>query len=122
MSRGKRSRLSDGWCLRAFGPCSRPTLVSPEAEWQSQLFPNMGRRQPKTAVVAFKLESDLAEFLNKLPNKSALIRKATSSQMGMAWLLCSGRDIVSRGVHDHYASLLPKLNQNHCDDCGTKLP
>jgi hypothetical protein len=82
----------------------------------------MGRRQPKTAVVAFKVEADLAEFLNKLPNKSAFIRKAISSQLGMACPLCNGRGIVPRGVHDHYASLLPKLNQSHCDDCGTKLP
>ena len=83
---------------------------------------DMGRGQPKTAVVAFKVEADLAEFLNKLPNKSAFIRKAISSQLGMACPLCNGRGIVPRGVHDHYASLLPKLNQSHCDDCGTKLP
>ena len=44
----------------------------------------MGRRQPKTAVVAFKVETELAELLNKLPNKSAFIRKAIAAQMKMA--------------------------------------
>ena len=81
----------------------------------------MGRRQPKTAVVAFKVEADLAEFLNKLPNKSAFIRKAISSQLGMAChYVMAG--VSFRGVHDHYANLLPKLNQSHYDDCGTKPP
>ena len=30
----------------------------------------------KTEIVAFKVEQDLADFLNKLPNKSDFIRKA----------------------------------------------
>ena len=47
----------------------------------------MARKTPKTAVVAFKVEEELAEFLNKLPNKSAFIRKAIAAQMTNAeWL------------------------------------
>ena len=82
----------------------------------------MARRQPKTAVVAFKVEAELAEFLNKLPNKSAFIRKAISSQLGMACPVCNGRGVVPRGVHDHYMTMLPKLNQSRCDGCGTRMP
>jgi hypothetical protein len=82
----------------------------------------MAKRDPKTAVVAFKVEAELAEFLNKLPNKSAFIRKAISSQLGMACPLCNGKGVVPRGVHDHYVSLLPKLNQRRCDGCGTNMP
>ena len=40
----------------------------------------MSRKPPKTAVVAFKVEEQLAEFLNKLPNKSAFIRKAIAAR------------------------------------------
>ena len=36
----------------------------------------MQQKKTKTAVVAFKIEEDLADFLNQLPNKSAFIRKA----------------------------------------------
>lgn len=82
----------------------------------------MARRQPKTAVVAFKVEEELAEFLNKLPNKSAFIRKAIAAQLGMACPLCQGKGIVPRGVHDHYAALLREFNHRHCDGCGNDLP
>jgi hypothetical protein len=82
----------------------------------------MSRKPPKTAVVAFKVEEELAEFLNKLPNKSAFIRKAIAAQLGMACPLCNGKGVVPRGVHDHYAALLDQMNRRHCDGCGDELP
>ena len=82
----------------------------------------MARKAPKTAVVAFKVEADLAEFLNKLPNKSAFIRKAIAAQLSMACPLCNGTGVVPRGVHDHYAPLISQLSSRHCDGCGDELP
>ena len=82
----------------------------------------MARRTPKTAVVAFKVEKELAELLNKLPNKSAFIRKAISAQLGMACPLCNGKGVIPRGLHDHYAPLLAQLQSRHCDGCGHELP
>ncbi|GIW79059.1 MAG: hypothetical protein KatS3mg105_0866 [Gemmatales bacterium] len=82
----------------------------------------MASKQPKTAVVAFKVEEKLAEFLNKLPNKSAFIREAIASKLGMACPLCNGSGVVSRGVHDHYAPLLQKFNSRNCEGCGHELP
>src|SRR2546429_7241918 len=81
----------------------------------------MPRKAPKTAVVAFKVEEELAEFLNKLPNKSAFIRKAIAAQLGMACPLCNGAGVVPRGVHDHYAPLLKQFNHRNCDGCGDDL-
>src|SRR5881397_4064988 len=75
----------------------------------------VSRKPPKTAVVAFKVEEELAEFLNKLPNKSAFIRKAIAAQLGMACPLCNGRGVVPRGIHDHYAGLIAQLNHRNCD-------
>jgi hypothetical protein len=82
----------------------------------------MNRKTPKTALVAFKVEEELAEFLNKLPNKSAFIRKAIAAQMQTACPLCHGGGVVSRGVHDHYAPLLAGLSSRNCDGCGDSLP
>jgi hypothetical protein len=76
----------------------------------------------KTEVVAFKVEAELAEFLNKLPNKSAFIRKAIAAQMKMACPLCSGSGLVSRGAHDHFSPLLKQFNSRNCDSCGTNMP
>lgn len=73
---------------------------------------------PKNEVVAFKVEKELADLLNKLPNKSAFIRKAIEAQLGRACPLCNGKGVVPRGVHDHFAPLLRQMNLRHCDSCG----
>ena len=79
----------------------------------------MPRKPPKT-VVAFKVEQELAELLNKLPNKSAFIRKAIEAQLGMACPLCNGTGVVPKGIHDHYAPLLARHNRRPCDGCGDR--
>jgi hypothetical protein len=81
----------------------------------------MTKKTPKTEVVAFKVEAELAEFLNQLPNKSAFIRKAIAAQMSMACPLCSGSGQVSRWMHDHYAPLLAQWMSHDCDSCGDQL-
>src|SRR5260370_40731818 len=78
-------------------------------------------RAAKTAVVAFKVEEDLADLLNKLPNKSAFIRQAIAAQLGVACPLCQGKGVVPRGVHDHFAPLLHKFSSRDCDSCGHTL-
>jgi hypothetical protein len=78
-------------------------------------------REPKTAVVAFKVEAELANLLDKLPNKSDFIRRAIAAQLGVACPLCNGKGVVPRGVHDHYAPLLRQLDSRACDGCGNKL-
>jgi hypothetical protein len=77
----------------------------------------MTRKAPQT-VVTFKVEKELAELLDQLPNKSAFIRKAIAAQLGVACPLCHGKGMVPRGVHDHYAPLVAQLRSRHCDGCG----
>ena len=81
----------------------------------------MSRKTPKTAVVAFKVEEELADFLNQLPNKSAFIRKAIAAQMSIACPLCNGSGQVSRWLHDHYQEMLTNWRSRHCDGCGDTL-
>src|SRR5438105_12917883 len=82
----------------------------------------MTRRPVKPKkVVAFKVEEDLAELLDKLPNKSAFIRKAIAAQLGVACPLCQGKGVVPRGVHDHYTPLLARFAMRNCDGCGHEL-
>lgn len=81
----------------------------------------MSQRPPKTKVVAFKVEEDIADLLNKLPNKSAFIRKAIAAQLGVACPLCQGKGVVPRGVHDHYAPLIREHNVHDCEKCGDQV-
>jgi hypothetical protein len=82
----------------------------------------MTRKTQKNKVVAFKVEEELADFLNKLPNKSAFIRKAIAEQMKTACPLCNGSGTVSRGLHDHYAARLAQFNSRQCEACGHVTP
>src|SRR5262249_38431255 len=86
----------------------------------------MARRErpQKTAVVAFKVEKELADLLDQLPNKSAFIRRAIAAQLGKVCPLCQGKGVVPRGVHDHVAPLLKQMNLSHCASWGeeTKGP
>jgi hypothetical protein len=82
----------------------------------------MKRKPPKTKVVAFKVEEELAELLNNLPNKSAFIRKAIEAQLGMSCPLCNGRGVVPRGIHDHFAPVIHRMRSRQCDGCGDELP
>lgn len=59
----------------------------------------MAKKEAKTQksqIVAFKVEEDLADFLDKLPNKSEFIRKAILAQFGMTCPLCTGSGVVPR--------------------------
>ena len=81
----------------------------------------MSRKTTKSKIVAFKVEDDLAEFLNNLPNKSDFIRKAILAQFGMTCPLCVGSGVVPRGVHDHYKPILETHTKRPCEKCKTQV-
>lgn len=81
----------------------------------------MSKRPPKTAVVAFKVDTALADLLNKLPNKSAFIRKAIESMLGVACPLCHGKGVLPQGIHNHFAPLIAHAKLTQCESCGDKL-
>src|ERR1700734_694966 len=78
-------------------------------------------KPPKDAVVAFKVEKELADLLNKLPNKSAFIRNAIAAQLGIDCPLCHGKGVVKRGMHDHFAPLVAQFYHRSCDSCGSEM-
>ncbi|HEY2785995.1 MAG TPA: hypothetical protein VGJ05_13575 [Fimbriiglobus sp.] len=75
----------------------------------------------KSKIVAFKVEEELAEFLNNLSNKSEFIRKAILAQFGMTCPLCAGSGVVPRGVHDHYRPVIAQYNRRPCDKCKNQV-
>lgn len=81
----------------------------------------MARKTQKTKIVAFKVEEDLAAFLDKLKNKSEFIRKAILAQFSMECPLCSGTGVVPRGIHDHYKPVIATQNKHPCSRCGKPL-
>ena len=78
-------------------------------------------KQLKKEIVAFKVEPELAEFLDKLPNKSEFIRRAILAQFGMTCPLCAGSGVVPRGVHDHYRPIITKHDRAACEKCKAEV-
>lgn len=81
----------------------------------------MTKKAGKTTVVAFKVEEELAEFLNRLPNKSEFIRRAIYSQLGVACPLCRGTGSVSKETHDHFGAFIEKFDLHQCQCCGDEF-
>ena len=81
----------------------------------------MAKKEPKSAVVAFKVEADLAEFLNGLPNKSDFIRRSIYSQLGVSCPLCRGTGSVSKETHNQFSAFLEKWDLHHCEGCGDEF-
>ena len=81
----------------------------------------MARKSPKTQIVAFKVEDDLAEFLDALPNKSEFIRKAILAQFGMTCPLCAGTGVVDKRIHDHYEPVIAANNNRLREKCKTAV-
>lgn len=75
----------------------------------------------KSKIVAFKVEEELAEFLNDLPNKSDFIRKAILAQFGMTCPLCTGTGVVPKGIHDHYKPVIAEQNRRPCEKCKSAV-
>jgi hypothetical protein len=75
----------------------------------------------KSQIVAFKVEEELAEFLDKLPNKSEFIRRAILAQFGMTCPLCTGSGVVPRGIHDHYKPVIAAHSTRPCEKCKAEV-
>ncbi|MCI0702485.1 MAG: hypothetical protein L0241_15485 [Planctomycetia bacterium] len=75
----------------------------------------------KSQIVAFKVDEDLAEFLDKLPNKSEFIRRAILAQFSLNCPLCTGSGVVARGVHDHFCEVISEHSVRPCEKCKTPV-
>jgi hypothetical protein len=79
------------------------------------------KKKTRTAAVAFKVEAELADLLDRLPNKSAFIRAAIAAQLRVTCPLCLGKGIVPPAVHNHYAPLVAPDRLRSCTGCGHEI-
>jgi hypothetical protein len=82
----------------------------------------MARGPLKSRTVAVKVEAEVADFLDRLPNKSDFIRQAILAQFRMACPLCSGSGTVPRGLGDHFAPVVRRNRLKKCEKCGRSEP
>lgn len=75
----------------------------------------------KSQIVAFKVDDDLANFLDKLPNKSEFIRRAILAQFNMTCPLCTGSGVVPSGLHHHFEHVIENHSARPCEKCKTPV-
>jgi hypothetical protein len=83
--------------------------------------PRKPTKTQKKQIVAFKVEDELARFLDALPNKSEFIRRAILAQFNMTCPLCSGTGVVEKGIHDHFQGVIESNLTRPCEKCKTTV-
>lgn len=68
----------------------------------------MPRRPRLRQPVVFKVDAELAAFLDSLPNASAFIRLAVIAQLRMQCPLCNGAGRVPIGVGEHFTEVVER--------------
>jgi hypothetical protein len=81
----------------------------------------MTQKKFRTALVAFKVEEDLADLLNQLPNKSDFIRRAIAAQIGTACPLCLGKGTIPRSMQAFFTEIIESHRRLSCHGCGQVL-
>ncbi|HEY3322607.1 MAG TPA: hypothetical protein VGP72_19275 [Planctomycetota bacterium] len=73
-------------------------------------------------VVTFKVESEVAEFLDAMPNKSEFIRKALLSALLEPCPVCNGKGSVPRSLRRDLETIFSKQQLVPCSYCGYDFP
>jgi hypothetical protein len=76
----------------------------------------------KSVVVTFRVDEHLAEALERLPDKSAFIRKALTTSFHETCPACSGEGRVDCDAAKWLRGVLEREGARRCDCCGAAFP
>jgi hypothetical protein len=76
----------------------------------------------KQRVVTFKVEEDVARFLDGMPNKSDFIRKALLAALLEPCPVCNGKGSVPRSLRHDLEVIFRKQEFVPCSFCGFDFP
>jgi len=69
-------------------------------------------------MVSFKVDAELGELLDQVPNRSEFIRGAILAQFRKVCPLCAGKGVVPQGVGTHYSQVFDRHRTVVCVGCG----
>lgn len=72
----------------------------------------------KQETITFKVDSDLAGILARLPNRSEFIRQALLSAIENTCPFCQGTGHLSPHQKEHWEALVKQHHLEHCETCG----
>jgi len=82
----------------------------------------MGVEKAKQRIVTFKVEEELAGFLDSMPNKSDFIRKALLSALMEPCPVCDGKGSVPRSLRADLRKIFERHDFVPCSYCGYEFP
>jgi len=71
----------------------------------------------KSEVITFKVDEDLAQIIQRMPNKSEFIRQAVLSALDSACPLCQGTGSLTPAQKKHWDLFAAHHQLEECDDC-----
>lgn len=72
----------------------------------------------KERVFTFKADEDLAEMLDRIPNKSEFIRQAIEGALENRCPLCSGTGSLTQAQRSHMRDFLALHSLEKCEECN----
>ncbi len=82
----------------------------------------MNHEKTKQRIVTFKVEEELAAFLDNMPNKSDFIRKALLSALMEPCPVCDGKGSVPRSLRADLQKIFERFDFVPCSYCGYEFP
>src|SRR3569832_2692358 len=89
---------------------------------KSKTGPLETKGQSMQRVVTFKVEEEVAAFLDAMPNKSDFIRKALLSALLEPCPICNGKGSVPRSLRHDLERIFRKQEFVPCSFCGFDFP
>lgn len=73
---------------------------------------------PKSDLITFKVESSLAELINRMPNKSEFIRQSILASLENTCPLCQGTGVLSPEQRKHWNGFAARHTVKRCGRCN----
>ena len=103
-------------------PSTSPSASQPASPQRTQPRAQAKPAHAKSVVVTFRVDSHLAEALERIPDKSAFIRGALQQSLHEICPACNGVGRVDCEAGAWLRTALHEMGARTCSCCGTAFP
>ena len=75
----------------------------------------------KQDIITFKVDEDLREAMQQIPNRSSFIRSAIVAALGSVCPLCNGSGILTPKQKQHWDDFCSNHAINRCKKCDERV-
>ncbi len=72
----------------------------------------------KQSIITFKVDDELFEALQNIPNRSEFIRSALVNALGSVCPLCNGSGMLTKNQKKHWDAFAESHTIERCDTCN----